>query len=208
MAEELTKLDIPILPIKKDDFWKYKVRVEIPPGVTSESAAAVETESEKTRTFLGKIEISEDHPPVEAFDVVIPGQPIERELVEIQEDRVMMLGAYYPEQPDARPAWLEPAVPFVVAGIRPGQQMVAFTARDGNVKRGMKIVARESIEVPAGEYLTIRMLMTGTDGEFEVRRTTWFAPGVGIVKEEKMRYAGEKLLFRETVELVETNVKR
>ncbi len=51
------------------------------------------------------------------------------------------------------------------------------------------------------------MLMTGNDGQFEVRRTTWFSPHIGIVKEEKTRYVGETLIFRETTELQETNVK-
>jgi hypothetical protein len=64
----------------------------------------------------------------------------------------MILGAYYLEQPDARLAWLKPAIPSMVAEIRPGQQMVLLTVRDGALKRGIKIVARKSIEVPAGEY--------------------------------------------------------
>jgi len=150
IAEELRKMHSPILPIKKDYFWKYKVRVEIQPGVASESVVAVEID--KTRTFLGKVKISKDRTPVEAFDVVVPGQPVERGLVVIQEDRVMILGAYYLEQPDARLAWLKPAIPSMVAEIRPGQQMVLLTVRDGSGKRGIKIVARKSIEVPAGEY--------------------------------------------------------
>lgn len=208
LAEEFRKTDIPILPIEKGDFWKYKVSIEIPPGVTSEGAAAVDFETEKTRTFIGEIKISEERPPVETFEVVVPGQPVERELVEIQQDRIMMIGTVRPEAEDTKPIWLDPPIPFVIAGMRPGQEMVPFTILEGTVKRGLKVVAREEIEVPAGKYRSIRMLMTGNDGQFELRRTTWFAPGVGIVKEEKNRYAGEKLLFREITELVETNVKK
>lgn len=206
VAAALKAADIPILPIKKGDYWKYSMKVEVPPGVTSEAAAAMDLETEKTRTFLGKITASEDRPPVQAFDVVVPGQPIERELVEIREDRVMMLGTDRPENLEARPIWLDPPIPFVIAGMRPGQEMVPFTILEGTVKRGLKVVAREEVEVPAGKYPAIRMLMTGNDGEFEVRRTTWFAPGVGIVKEEKSRYADDRLLFRAITELVETNV--
>ena len=45
--------------------------------------------------------------------------------------------------------------------------------------------------------------MTCTDGDLELRRTVWFAPGPGIVREEKSRYRLDKLIFRETQELVE-----
>ncbi len=205
--QEFRKADTPILPIKKGDFWKYTIRVEVPEGVTSESGAALDVVREKTRTFLGKVKVSETHPEVDAFDVSSPGQPLERELVEIYDDRVMMRGTASPDLPDAKPMWLEPAIPFVVAGMRPGQQMLDIEVQDGARQRGLKVVAREKVKVPAGEYQAIRMLMTGNDGPFEIRRTTWFAPRVGIVKEERTRYAKEKLIMRETVEMTETSVK-
>ena len=49
--------------------------------------------------------------------------------------------------------------------------------------------------------------MTGTDGGVELRRTIWFAPGIGIVREEKTRYRTGKLLFRETQQLAQTSLK-
>lgn len=205
--EKFRKADTPILPIKKGDYWKYKVRVEVPEGITSEAGAALDVEREKTRTFLGKVKISEKYSEVDAFDVTAPGQPVERELVEIYEDRVMMRGTAQPDVLDSKPIWLEPAVPFVVAGMRPGQQMLDLEVQNGARHRGMKVVARENIKVPAGEFQAIRLLMTGNDGPVEIRRSTWFTPKLGIVKEEKTRYANKKLIMRETVELTETNVK-
>jgi len=207
VSDELKHADTPILPIKKGDYWKYKVRVEIPAGITSEGSSAVEIETEKTRTFLGKVEVSENHPPTDAFDVVVPGQPVGRELVEIKEDRILMRGSSQPETLGSKPIWMEPAIAFVVAGMRPGQQITPFSIQEGASKRSMKVIAREAVVVPAGSYPAIRLLMTGNDGQFEVRRTTWFAPRIGIVKEEKTRYAGDKLIFRETTELIETSVK-
>jgi hypothetical protein len=197
--------DMPILPLNAGDWWKYKVSVEVPPGITSEGAAAVEIEHDKRRVYLGKISPGEGLPEVDAFDVTVPGQPLERELVEIHEDRIMMRGTARPDS-DTKPVWLETAIPFVFAGMRPGMEMRPLSIQDGASKRVTKVVARESLEVPAGTYSCIRLLMTGNDGELELRRTTWFAPGIGIVKEEKTRYAGEKLLFRETTSLVETNL--
>ena len=208
ITEELKKMDMPILPIEEGDYWKYKVEVEIPPGITSEGSAAVELETEKTRTFLGKIQVTEDYPEVAAFEVVVPGQATERELVEIRDDSVWMLGSYHPSMPDTKPIWIDPPIPFVLAGSRAGLKMSPITAAEGAVEREVKVVGREIITLDSEEYQTIRLLMTGRDGKSEIRRTTWFAPGIGIIKEEKTRYAAEKLLFREMTELVETNVTK
>ncbi len=206
-AEELQQADMPILPVKKGDFWKYDVHVEVPAGITSEGSSAMDLNQEKTRTYLGKVKPSPELPETDAFDVVSPGQATQREFVEITAESVMMRGSSRPDILDSKPIWLDPAVPFVIAGMRPGQEMAPLNIQDGARTRGMKVVAREKVKVPAGEFATLRMLMTGKDGNFEIRRTTWFAPGIGIVKEEKSRYAGEKLLFRETTELTETSVK-
>lgn len=206
-AEGMLKAaDTPILPLVAGDFWKYKVRVEVPPGVTSEGSAAIDIDQEKTRVFKGKVPVAEGLPEVDAFDVTVPGQPVERELVEIHDDKVLMRGSTQPEVAGAKPIWLDPPVPFVTAGLRAGQMVASLGVQEGARKRGLKVVAREKVTVPAGEYQAIRLLMTGNDGEFEVRRTTWFVPRVGIVKEEKARYAKDKLLFRETTELIQTNV--
>ncbi len=206
VGEDFKAADIPILPLSAGDFWKYKVKVEVPPGVTSEGAAAIEIDQEKTRVFKGKVFVAEGLPEVDAFDVNIPGQPVERELVEIYEDRILMRGSMQPEVAGAKPIWLDPPVPFVVAGVRAGQALTNLGVQEGARKRSLMVVAREKVTVPAGEYVAIRLLMTGNDGQFEVRRTTWFVPRVGIVKEEKKRYALDKLLFCETSELIQTNV--
>jgi hypothetical protein len=202
---DLQQADLPLLPIKKGDLWRYAVRVQISEGVTSEGASEVDVEQEKTRTYLGKISIGEGYPEVDAFEVEAPGIPVQWELVEIFDDRIMMRGSASPGNPNSRPQWYEPAIPFVVAGLRAGQETVK-DLQGGASQRQVKVVARERVTVAAGEFSTIRLLMTGVDGDSEIRRTTWFAPKVGIMKEEKARYANDKLLFRETTELVETSV--
>ena len=204
--DELREADMPILSIKAGDFWKYRVSVEIPPGITKAGAPATSIELGKTRTFRGKVQVSEKHPEAEAFDVEVTGQPLERELVEIYEDRIMIRGTIHPNEIDAKPIWLEPAVPFVFAGLRPGQELTRLGVMGGASKRVMKVVAREKITVPAGDFNAIRLLMTGNDGQFELHKTFWFVPKVGIVKEEQARYSDGLLIFRETTELTETNV--
>lgn len=205
--DERSKQDTPILPLKKGDWWKYKTHVEVPAGVTSEGGSALDTLQEKTRTYIGKVKPSENLPEVDAFDVKSTGQPMERELIEIYDNRIMMRGTAKPDEPDSKPVWLDPAVPFVIAGMRGGQQVLDFEVQKGARHRGLKVVGRENVKVPAGEFVAIRLLMTGNDGPIEIHRTTWFAPRVGIIKEERARYSGDKLLMRETVELTETSIE-
>lgn len=207
ITEDLSAADTPLLPVKEGDYWKYKVTIQIPPGITSEGASAVEIDQVRTRTYRGKVKVAADYPEVDAFDVVMPGEAMERELAEIHEDRILMRGSAHPDQPDARPFWIDPPIPFVIAGIRPGQEMAKVGLNDNSTTRGLNVVAREQVETPAGVFPAIRLLITGRDGQFELRKTVWFVPGLGIAKEEKTRYAGEKLIFRETTLLEETSVK-
>jgi hypothetical protein len=41
----------------------------------------------------------------------------------------------------------------------------------------------EDVTVPAGRYKAVRVETEGKTGKFTVNSTTWYAPGVGIVKE-------------------------
>lgn len=202
---ELQAQDMPLLPLKKGDSWKYKVRVEIPPDITSEGAAAMDVEKEMERMYLGKMKIGDNEPEVDVFEVSLPGEKTTRELVEIHDNRIMMRGTSEPN--GGNTVWLDPPVLFVFAGMRPGQETVKISSEEGVRQRDIQVVARETVTVPAGEFPAIRLLMTGSDAGFVLRKTTWFSPKTGIVKEEKTRYAGDKLLFRETTELVATNVE-
>jgi hypothetical protein len=205
-AARLAAEDRPLLSVKPGDFWKYRVEIQIPEGVAGEDAAEIGISRERTRTYVGKIHLGPDFPEVDAFDVTMEDQPTERELVELSDDRILMRGSVFPDMPGAKPLWLDPAVPFITAGIRPGQELQTLTLEDKSRERALKVVARETITVPAGDFACVRMLMTGHDGKIQIRRTTWFSPGNGIIREEKARYANDRLLARETSELTATSV--
>ncbi len=140
---------------------------------------------------------------VDIFEVKSPGQPVVQELVEIFENRVMMRGSLLPEDPAGTVTWLDNPVLFVFAGMRPGQESANISILEGTRNRSIQVVARESVTVPAGEFEAIRLLMTGNDGEVTLRKTTWFSPKTGIVKEETVRYVADKLIFRNTTDLLE-----
>lgn len=73
--------------------------------------------------------------------------------------------------------------------------------------RSCRVIGREEIEVTAGKFQAIRLLMGATEGMIETRRLMWFSPGVGIVREERVRYAQGRIILRETHVLVETGHK-
>ena len=195
--------DIPVLPVKKGDAWIYEVKLEIPSDVTSEGAAAVSTSHRRTRTYLGKISAAEGLPETDCFEVTVPGAPSEREFVEIHDDRILMRGSLIMRPETTKPMWLETPVPFIIAGVKPGTSLPEIKTSNGALSRKTQIIAREDITVSAGKFSCIRILTTGNDGEIELRRTVWFAPGKGIIREEKTRYRREKLLYRESQELAE-----
>jgi hypothetical protein len=195
--------DIPILPVTLGDAWTYSVDLEIPAGATSAGAAAVSTRYKRTRTYLGKVSAAQGLPACDCFEIEIEGSPNEREFVEIRDDRVLMRGSLMMRPESTRPMWLETPVPFVVAGMKPGTAMPTLNAGAGSLTRKTQVIARESINVPAGRFHCIQILTTGNDGDLELRRSIWFAPGTGIIREQKSRYRNDKLVFRETQELSE-----
>lgn len=201
-ADEALRLqDTPVLPVNPGDSWIYQVRLFIPPDVTSPGAAEVNTNHERVRTYLGKQSAAPGLPATDCFEVTVPGAPNEREFVEIQDDRILMRGSLVLRQEATKPMWLDQPVPFVIAGMKPGTAMPGFQTADGGLSRRTEVIAREAVTVPAGTFEAIRLLTTGRDGDLELRRTIWFTPRTGIVREEKIRYRADKLVFRETQEL-------
>lgn len=194
---------VSLLPVKPGDQWIYQVNLEIPSGVTSPGAGGVSTKHRRTRTYLGKKSAAEGLPEVDCFEVVVPGSPDEREFVEIHDDRILMRGSLIMRPETTKPMWLDQPVPFFQVGMIPGTKFPEVSAPGNAFSRNTEDIAVEDIKVPAGTFNCHRLLTTGNDGEVELRKTVWFSPGNGIIREEKTRYRREKLLFRETQELTE-----
>ena len=200
--------EVPLLPLTQGDFWRYQVQVEVPPQADPAGTPGTST-YQSTRTYLGKLKPIPDKPEVDVFEVVIPNSPTERELVEVYEDRILMRGSIMiTDGVAAKPMWLEPPVPLVLSYIRTGSSLPRLTVAKGGISRSISVVGREDVTVPAGTFRSIHLLMIGKDGDLEMRRTIWFAPRVGIVKELTTRYAKDTMLLRQTQELIETNLKQ
>ena len=208
VAADAAAKDIPLLPIKKGDTWNYDVHLEIPAGISSPEAPAVDLKHPLTRVYLGKVVPGKDLPESDCFEVTVPSSPVEREFVEIHDDRILMRGSLRMRDQNSRPVWLTKPIPFVIAGMKPGTSSPEISLADGAASRKTEVIAREDVTVPVGKFSSLRLLMSGMDGSLEMRRTIWFAPGTGIVREEKTRYNAGKLIFRETQELVATSVAK
>lgn len=200
-------LDIPILEVKAGDAWKYRVQVDVPAGVTAPDSQAVSSTHERVRTYLGKLPISKDAEPVDCFEVTAPGAPRDREFVNIEPDRIELVGELKMKDDDSRPIVFPAPILFIKAGLQAGDtlEIPAMTVGGSSIprQRSAAVIGREECEVPAGKFQTVRLVMGGMDGGIETRRTLWFSPGKGIVKEERVRYAEGKVVVKEVHELVE-----
>lgn len=199
--------DTPILSVTPGDVWVYQVHLGIPAGATSAGSAAVDTKFERVRSYLGKKSAAEGLPETDCFEVEVPGFPNEREFVEILDDRILMRGSLIVRPDTTKPMWLDAPVPFVIAGMKAGDVISEVKTSDGSLTRLTEVIAREDITVPAGTYHCIRLLNTGNDGDLILARTIWFAPGHGIIREEKTRYHHDQVVFSETQELVSRKMK-
>jgi len=206
--EAAIRADIPLLPITQGDFWRYAVHLEIPADAAQPGTPGVDKTIQRSRTYIGKTTPGAGYPETDCFEVTTPDFPTEREFVEIHEDRILLRGSLIMRPEASKPLWYDQPIPFVTAGVKGGDELREFSVGSQTRTRKIQVVGREEVTVAAGTFPSIRLLMAGLDGAFELRRTIWFSPGVGIVREEKTRYHSDKLILRETQELLETNLKR
>jgi len=197
-----TAQDMPILHPRIGDWWKYSLRSEIPAGVTGPGAAAVDVMTERKRKYIGAVRPGAGLPESACFEVMAEGRPTLREFVEISDDKISLRGEMEKDRPDRKPLWFDPPILFVRAGLSGGEELPAMRITDPRsgavVLRNLRVIGREVVTVPMGNFEALRLVMTGSDGKLEMRRTIWFAPHIGIVKEECARYADRRLVLRET----------
>jgi hypothetical protein len=207
-SAEWKKSDTPLLPLTVGDHWVYQVKLQVPENAQSPGSPAIQQAFERKRTYKGKVKPTGNHPETDCFEIEGTGSPIEREFVEITDEQVLMRGSEIVGATSQSPFWLEPAVMLVRAGVMPGESLPPLQIKDPRtgieVTRVIQVVGRETIKAVGKDFATIRILMMGKEGKeshLEMRKTIWFAPRYGIVKEEKARYINDTLMLKETMEL-------
>lgn len=193
--------DMPLLEVTKGDLWTYGVRLHIPAGVNPQNPEEVNREYKLTRRYIGSVQASPDLKEAQCFEVHAPDTPVTKELVEIRKDAILLLGSIT-ESEKPQLMWYAKPIPFIVAGMKPGTAFPELATENKALVRKLDVIAREDITVPAGKFNCIRLLTTGRDGAIEMRKTLWYAPQHGIIREETSRYMEDKLLYREEQELV------
>jgi hypothetical protein len=213
-SAELIKSDTPLLPVSEGDTWNYTVTLQVPENAQSKGSPMISQSFERKRTYIGKVKPSGDRDATDCFEIEATGSPVEREFVEIENESVKMRGSEIVGVKEALPLWMEPAVLLVRAGVMTGESLPPIQIKDprtgAEVTRHIQIVGRETVKLAGREFATIRILMSGKDGKenpIELRRTIWFAPHYGIVKEEKSRYVDDGLMMKETIELKSMKMK-
>lgn len=212
-AASYQSVEIPILTLNRGDFWLYDVKLQIAESKDDDVVLVDKEKFTRKRIYLGKVKPPGDYPETDCFEIEASGIAVEREYVEVLEDRILMRGAEVVGTKTI-PYWLEPGCILVKAGVLPGESLPPITIKDPNsdfeVSRGLQIIGRETLTLAGREFSTIRILMTGEDGKgggLQMRRTIWFAPKYGIVKEEKNRYVNDRLMLKELVELKSFEIK-
>jgi len=200
--------DTPLLPLTVGDHWIYQVKLHVPENAQSPGSPAINQNFERKRTYKGKVKPAGDHPETDCFEIEASGSPIEREFLEITDEEVRMRGSEIVGAAQQSPFWLDPAVMLVRAGVMPGESLAPLKIKDPRtgieVTRSIQVVGRETVTLVGRDFATIRILMTGKEGKdssMELRKTIWFVPRYGIVKEEKARYINDTLMLKETTEL-------
>ena len=190
-----------ILPVEKGDIWRYRVESVLKRADGGDETRVVE----RVRKYLGVTGETEAGEPLESFEIIDDGVPVERELVRILPDQILACGSLSLQQPGAKPIVFANPVPFVSKGLQGGEDLPSIRFGGGGdveVVRKIRVIGPEDIEVKAGRFQTIKLLFTGQDGALGIRRTVWFAEGVGIIREEKERFTSAGVLARESHELL------
>ena len=205
--------EAPLLTLTKGDRWDYKVTVEAPRGskmpggkgiTLKETLDGMTATFEKSRVYLGKTKPKKDEPERDTFQMIRDEQIIEFEFSDFQKDAIYALGSMDTTKKDPKVMLLSQPLLVYATSNKPGDRW-EIKSGDGKTTpfftRKFRIFGEEEVEVPAGTFTAVRILMTGQSGPTEIKRTVWFAKGTGFVKEEKTYYSADKRLINQKMEL-------
>jgi photosystem II stability/assembly factor-like uncharacterized protein len=89
--------------------------------------------------------------------------------------------------------------------LAPGESW-SWKAPNAPVTIAVRVVGRETTEVPAGKFETTKtaaeVTMTLSEATVHATQSRWFSPGVGYVRLETEAHTGDRLLYRTTQTLV------
>lgn len=211
-AQETVEKVEPLLSLKAGDSWEYQVTIAAPRGAKmpegkdaeiKQTADGVEATFTKTRIYEGKKVPKEGTTAYDCFRIERASQIEEREFSEVRPDAIYARGwKKEGEKPGAVVLLKKPLL--MIAAVNQGGDKWEIKSGDGKTtpkfNRRFRVFGYEKVTVPAGEFNALRVEVTGDSGITEIKRTYWFAKGVGFVKEVKTYYSKTtRLLHQEMV---------
>jgi hypothetical protein len=121
-----------------------------------------------------------------SITVTVPGRSqqvtIGKEWFRRDEDGEVLCGR---RQVGKDPVYVDPPQIQLPANPRPGKTWTwSGTVADDDARIDGSVEAEEAVKVPAGEFKALRVRVETTTSRGKGRATRWYAPGVGLVKEE------------------------
>lgn len=110
--------------------------------------------------------------------------------VEMVLDKKIVLTEHLHQTPEGlfrsrlQDARLSPPLLLLKNPVEPGQQWTTKTQIGAQELTIECAVESERVKVPAGEYDAIKLTVATQADESDIRSTYWFAPGVGIVRQD------------------------
>jgi len=190
-------LDYPLAPGSK---WTYHIHHELGEGVQfGEQDAAKATGNELDFTVVAQAAATEtiggkQYTRVEATR---EGKPWMTEWYRLTPDGLFVGKTV--EYDSHSTHVMDPEQKRLSAQLTPGESWI-WDPKDAPLRFKTTVVATEPVDVPAGHYQATRLVMTGMikvdAGMVQIFEQTWFAPGVGIVKQDTDTLAQGHLLTR------------
>ena len=192
------------------DSWTYSVTVEVQEGATlpknvegqkvEKLDGKVRATFSQTNVYKGLKPFSEKTPEMHAFYVSNGKDLQEIQYMQITDTLLTATGI---KQEGDKPQPLLPftkAIPLMDSSWKGGEgfPFAMINVVDGRkvpMARKFKVLGWETLETKAGEFTAMHVQLTGKNGPIEIKRSYWFAPQVGFIKEVKKYYAGEKTIF-------------
>lgn len=196
------------------DSWTYQVVVEVlegtelPEGVDGQKIEKIDgkirASYKQTSVYHGlKLMKKDDEKEVHAFYVSNGKQLEEIEYMNITEVAVEAAGAKKEGKTPKPVMPLSKAIPLILSEWKGGEAFpfvmdTVVGEQQIRLVRKFKVLGWESLETKAGKFKCLHVQVTGLNGPMEIKRSYWFTPGTGFIKEVKKYYLGDKTVFTQT----------
>ena len=206
VGQDMPAGDKPQYPLALNTRWNYQMRQEYGPGVHVTTPEAPLVKGNVLETTL----VSE----VAGFDMIGGARytrlesRINGRLWMTEWFRLTPEGLFLGKtNEDGRETIMTPPQEVLSPTLASGESWT-WKASDAPVTIAMRVVGKETTEVPAGKFVATRtaseITMSLPEATFHGSISRWFAPGVGYVRSESETHSGDRFIARTRLTLVGT----